>query len=360
MGPTGDGAIVVNTLGSGTTTISDATLDVTGAVSTGTITLDHAVLNVSESMIGGSVTLNSSVMNIGGASPNASRGSITYGSGVSAVELADIKRGANNAPKLLNLNNGDSIAESNVAFNSATWARNTLTLKENGTTVARFTDVTLNPGHSSTTFAASTEVIGGVTYYVATLDPAAGGVGAGVAGPTGPAGSTGSLRSNHGSPATSGTSELSAASGTTDRLTAAIHSGNLAGPQDQAFAPRFLYAGSGTAGASGQPATTTGPALDVLVRAGTAYVQNFSLVQGDKLDLKQILAGAPLAHDLANIANFVKVTGHGQNDPGFGPGTKTSLEVTGPHGSALVNLEGAGKLELKDLLQHNSLLLPPH
>ena len=56
----------------------------------------------------------------------------------------------------------------------------------------------------------------------------------------------------------------------------------------------------------------------------------------------------------------MKVPGYGQNDPGFGAGSKTSLEVTGPHGSALVNLEGAGKLELEDLLKHNSLLLPPH
>jgi hypothetical protein len=360
MGPTGDGTILVNALGSGTRTVSDATLDVTGSVTGGTITLDHAALDVGKSMTGGSVTLNSSVMKIGEAISNAGRGSIAFGSGVSTVELAAIKRGANNAPKLLNLNNGDSIAESNIAFNSATWASNTLTLRENGTTVARFTDVTLNPAHSSTTFVASTQVIGGVTYYVATLDPPAGGVVTRAAGPTGSAGGTGSLGGDRGSPATDGTGTLSAASGAIDRLTAAIHSGNLAGPQDQAFAPRFLYAGSGTAGASGQPATTAGPALDVLVRAGTAYVRNFNLVQGDKLDLTQILAGAPLAHDLANIADFVKVTSYGQNDPGFGPGSKTSLEVTGPHGSALVNLEGAGKLELKDLLQHNSLLLPPH
>jgi hypothetical protein len=52
------------------------------------------------------------------------------------------------------------------------------------------------------------------------------------------------------------------------------------------------------------------------------------------------------------------VLGYSKNDPGFGPGTKTSLEISGPHGTAIVNLEGAGKLELKDLLQHNSLLLP--
>jgi hypothetical protein len=100
--------------------------------------------------------------------------------------------------------------------------------------------------------------------------------------------------------------------------------------------------------------------MSVLIRAGTDFVGNFSLVQGDRLDLTHILAGAPLAHDLTNIANFVKVTGYGHNDPGFGPGTKTSLEVSGPRGSAIVNLEGSGKLELSDLLKHHSLILPPH
>jgi hypothetical protein len=31
-----------------------------------------------------------------------------------------------------------------------------------------------------------------------------------------------------------------------------------------------------------------------------------------------------------------------------------------PGGSAIVNLEGSGKLQLKDLLSHQSLVLPPH
>ncbi len=59
-------------------------------------------------------------------------------------------------------------------------------------------------------------------------------------------------------------------------------------------------------------------------------------------------------------ASFVKVLGYGKNDPGFGAGTKTTLGVTGPHGSAIVNLEGSGKLDLSDLLKHQSLILPPH
>ena len=69
---------------------------------------------------------------------------------------------------------------------------------------------------------------------------------------------------------------------------------------------------------------------------------------------------APLADDLTNIAGLVKALGSGPNDPGFGAGAKTALEVTGLHGSAIVNLEGSGKLDLKDLLTHQTLILPTH
>jgi hypothetical protein len=44
----------------------------------------------------------------------------------------------------------------------------------------------------------------------------------------------------------------------------------------------------------------------------------------------------------------------------LGVGTKTALAVSGPGGSAIVNLEGSGKLQLSDLLSHQSLVLPPH
>src|SRR5262249_4395145 len=57
---------------------------------------------------------------------------------------------------------------------------------------------------------------------------------------------------------------------------------------------------------------------------------------------------------------FVKALGYGRNAPGFGPGTKPAFEITGPHGTAVVNLEGVGRLDLADLLKHHALLLPPH
>jgi hypothetical protein len=136
----------------------------------------------------------------------------------------------------------------------------------------------------------------------------------------------------------------------------AIRPEDLPNPQDSGVGLRFLH--SIAAGAGGGTGGTT--EHDVRVRAGTGYVRNFDLAQGHKLDLRHLLAGAPLAHDLANLGRFVKVLGHGDNDPGFGAGTKTALEVTGPHGTAVVNLEGVGKLDLADLLKHHALLLPPH
>ena len=248
----------------------------------------------------------------------------------------------------------------------------TLTLTGTGANTgqtATFTNVTLAAGASHTFEPVTTEVIGGVTYYVATLDPPTGATGTGATGangpnqgtgatgthghtgysaPTGPQGGHHDLAGVTGAPAGSGSGH--------NNLAAAINPGTLFGPQDHG--PRFLYIAGPAAGQPGHLAGESG--TELLIRAGTDFVRNFSLTEGDKLDLTRILAGAPLAHDLTNLGNFVKVLGHGQNDPGFGPGTKTTLEVTGPHGSAVVNLEGAGKLDLRDLLKHQSLLLPPH
>ena len=81
-------------------------------------------------------------------------------------------------------------------------------------------------------------------------------------------------------------------------------------------------------------------------------------VERDVTDLTPIFESAETGE--ANIGNFVQVLGSGPNDSGFGAGTKTILEVAGPGGSAVVNLEGSGKLDLNDLLKHNSLILPPH
>jgi hypothetical protein len=222
-------------------------------------------------------------------------------------------------------------------------------LKEGSNTVSTFTNVTLANGASHTFEPVTTEVIGGQTYYVATLDPPAGPVGTGRTGTdptgTGPTGASG----HH----PHGPADGRDPKGWSDPLTAPINPSNLFGSDHQ---PKFLQV---TGRAVIEPGTAGG-APDVLIQGGTSYVQNFNVAQGDKLDLRQILAGTPLAHDLANVGQFVQVLGHGANDPGFGAGTKTSLEVIGPRGTAIVNLEGSGKLDLHDLLKHNSLLLPPH
>ena len=381
---------MVSNISGGTYTVTGTTLDVTGSVSGGTISVSSGGLDVGGSLSGATITLNSSVSDIGGSvsggsvaltnsdldlegavsggnftlnnnsmlllSTSPSGGTITYGTGSkptnaaagnpNAVAITTI--GTSNSVALSQLNDGDSIAESNIPFTSASLSGHTLTLKNGASTVATFSNVTLASGASSTFEPVTTETIGGKTYYVATLDPPSGATGTGSSGATGaPSGATGT-----GPTGTTG-APSGGASGH-DKLTAEINPGNLFGPQDQG--PQFLYVAGR---ATGQPGgTSDAQGNDLLIRAGTDFVKNFSLSHGDKLDLTQILAGAPLAHDLANLSSFVKVLGYGQNDAGFGPGTKTSLEVTGPHGSAVVNLEGVGKLDVADLLKHHSLLLP--
>jgi hypothetical protein len=129
-----------------------------------------------------------------------------------------------------------------------------------------------------------------------------------------------------------------------------INTNTVLGSLTHTFSTSSLQGGT-TMGATGDP-----PA----VQPGTNVSGDFSVHQGDKLDLTKILAGAPLTADLSNLHHFVKVLGHSSNDPGFGPGTKTTLEIAGPHGTGIVNLQNSGKLDLKDLLSHNSLILPPH
>jgi hypothetical protein len=378
MGPTGAGGeITVPNIFGGTWTISGTILDVTGSVTGATFSITGGALDVGGSMSGSTVTLNGSDLIVGGSlsataltlnngslallNSSASSDTITYGTGTDTVLVTTI--GSTNGVTLAGLNDNDSIGESNIAFNSASLSGSTLTLKENGTTVATFSHVGLASGASSTfDEPATTEVIGGVTYYVATLDPPAGNGAAGASGATGTSGATGATGSGGHTGATgpTGAGGHTGATGTPggdhghDKLTAEINPGTLFGPQDHG--PRFLYVAGP---AAGQPGHTPGAhGTDLLIKAGTDFVKNFDLAQ-DKLDLTKILAGVP-AHELANLANFVKVLGSGPNDQGFGRGTKTTLEISGPHGSALVKLEGAGKLDLQDLLKHHSLILPSH
>ena len=166
-----------------------------------------------------------------------------------------------------------------------------------------------------------------------------------------------------------GTTQATAAAGVTgaagptskaisDPLAGPINQGNLLGGFDEGSTWKFLHAEGTmtTLGAKGALGTSVNT---IVVQAGGSYAEQFNIAGGDKLDLTQVLAGAPIAHDLTNISQFVKVVGHGANDPGYGHGTKTTLEITGPGGSARIDLQGSGKLDLKDLVHHDSLLLPP-
>jgi hypothetical protein len=125
-----------------------------------------------------------------------------------------------------------------------------------------------------------------------------------------------------------------------------IQSSNVLGDLKDNGSWRFLY---GTGVSKTEP---------LVIQAGRSYAENFNPSKGGVLDLTQVLAGAPLAHDLTNIDQFIKVAGYSENASGSG-GT-TTLEVTGPNGSAVINVEGSGKVDVKDLLDNHSLLLPPH
>jgi hypothetical protein len=149
------------------------------------------------------------------------------------------------------------------------------------------------------------------------------------------------------------------ATGGSDPLTTPIHHGNLFGRFDNLFSFNFLQgSGQGTQN-SDLASVSTGGTVD-LVQAGTNTSTLFNLAQGDKLDLSQILAGAPVNQDLSNISQYVKVIGHGPNDPGFGQGTQTVLQITGPNGQAIVHLEGSGRLNVHDLVKNDAIIPPTH
>ena len=268
-----------------TTTTTGATgVDVAGITNSGTITLNSGA-------------------NLMAA--NATGGTITYGTGADSVEFKHIAKV--NSTALLNVNANDSIAEPNIAFNSATLSGHTLTLKENGITVAKFNDVTLAPNAPSAKFVTSTEVIGGTTYYVAKLDP-----------PTGSAGT-----------------------GTHDPLTAPINQNTVFGNLDHGHG-KFLQGNGTTPPNNGAPDTGKLAGLD-----------QGNLGQTLTHASKQLLA------DLTNIGKLLNNLGHGSNDPFVGSGQLTTPQINGI-GGVLGNLDNGGKPDFKDLLTHNTTIVPRH
>jgi hypothetical protein len=298
---------VVNNITGGTTTVTGTTLMVTGNDTGGNITANNSTVDIEGQMTGGTVTLNSSVLMVGSnpGPQSAVGGTIVYGTGIDSVDLANITS-ITNSTQLLDLNDGDSIAESNIPFNSATLSGTTLTLKEGATTVATFNDVTVASGASHTFEPVTTELIGGKTYYVATLDPPTGSSGTGATGASG------------------------------DPLKAPIHHNNVLGNLETVLA-KFLQ-GTGT---KVPPGDATGP------------------LSGNHDSLTPTLPSRQLLADLTNIGKVVDVLKHGSNDPGVGSGHQTTPNVTGI-GSALGNHDNGGKPEFKDLITHNPTIVPRH
>jgi hypothetical protein len=113
-------------------------------------------------------------------------------------------------------------------------------------------------------------------------------------------------------------------------------------------------------GSDNAPATLTAQPNETFLigNAANALIENFSIANGDTLDVRALLSGAPLAADLSNLGSFVSVTGT-TSDP-FGNGTDTNVSVSGPGGTASLSLQGSGPLKLSDLVDGKALLLPSH
>jgi hypothetical protein len=279
---------------------------------------------VEQAMTGGSVTLNNnSLLEIGtnnNAHPSASGGTVVYGTGVDSVLLNNISSGSN-AVQLSGLNDKDSVGTT-TPFDSASLSGNTLTLREGANTVATF-NVTLAAGASHTFEPVTTEVIGGTTYYVATLDPPTGATGApganGITGATGAIGATGAT-------GTSGTTGSRSATGSHD---ASGPTGGAPGPHhdpqsslvtaDQLLGPMDKFFG--------------------FLRHGVEQAFEHS-------PLSQWMN--TLAHDLTNIAG----AGVGPWTPDPKSGAGGWLNESG-HSSSVGNLE-------QDSKPHGNNLLPPH
>jgi hypothetical protein len=263
-------------------------------------------------MTGGTITLNdSSTVTVGTGSGSTSviGGTFVYGTGVDNVVLANISSSASSVT-LKGLYNNDSIAESNIAFNSATLSGSTIILKQGATTVATIPNVTLAPGASTTFEPVTTEVIGGTTYYVATLDPP---------------------------PVGTGTT------GASDPLTAPINQNSVLGSLDNGHG-KFLQGTGTTPPNDGAPDPLSGKLA--------------GLDQGG-LGLTPTHASKHLLADLTNIGNVVNGLGNGGNDPLVGSGHPTTPHINGI-GGALGNLDNGGKLDFKDLTTHNQPIVPRH
>jgi hypothetical protein len=372
----------------------------------GSVTGNASTVDILGQMAGGSVTLNSSMLMVGSNSsmtPSVVGGSITYGTGVDSVALTNIANGNNNV-SLVNLNDGDSIAESNIPFTSATFSGNEVILKNGATTVATFTKVTLAAGAQQTFLPVTTENIGGTTFYVATLDPptvATGATGAdlsGVAGATGASGPTDATGAS-GPTGLTGHTGATGATGTTGATDptgptgpAQQHNDTVAstalGPTGPSTTTTLGVTGTiapstststptalGATGTSDPPITSTWTSdpphgssdplttpinphnvvgdLDKIKFLHDKLEGGAGGISGSPDGLGKLGLAKVVATDLTNLGGVVKALRHDDNHPGLG----FDRPPTGhPVGSALSNLDNTRKPD--PLLTHDTI--KPH
>lgn len=88
---------------------------------------------------------------------------------------------------------------------------------------------------------------------------------------------------------------------------------------------------------------------------GSLTVGGFSLTNGDKLDLTQILVGTTLAPDLSDLSSYVNLTSIVDgNNPAW---TDTVLTINGVMGTSTITLLNTGTVTL-GALENSSLVLP--
>ena len=126
---------------------------------------------------GSDITLAGATLAVQGTGSNS--GTIDYADTTSTALLNHVSTTASANPTLTNFTKGDSIGIS-TQFNQASLSplgggNYQITLSENGTAVARFTVTSSSLTGDAFYPTINTETVGGVTYYVATLDPPAGG-----------------------------------------------------------------------------------------------------------------------------------------------------------------------------------------
>jgi hypothetical protein len=121
-----------------------------------------------------------------------------------------------------------------------------------------------------------------------------------------------------------------------------------------ANAPGLLFIGGGVSATY----VAAKPGETFLIGAGAdAMINDFSLTDGDRLNLTTLLGGATLAPDLSNLGSFLSAAAATQNAAG---GFDTTLSISGPGGAASVVLESSGSITVLDLVSNNALVLPPH